>query len=79
MENVIIDINDDSTNPCFIIKGRYNDIVSNKRLQLTLRRLNYYAGDKIISIPFRVENQIQVLQEIQNFLLKYELTYSLSN
>ena len=78
MENITIDVNTDFTNPCFIITGRYNDIITNKRLLLTLKRLNYKASDNKINIPYRAENQIQILQEIQNLLLKYEFIYKLS-
>lgn len=79
MDNIIIDVNDDIVNPCFIITGRFNDIITNKRLVLTLKRLNYKAIDNCISIPFRAENQIQILQEIQNLFQKYDFNLSLSN
>ena len=78
MENVTIDVNDNVSSPCFIISGRYTDIITNKRLLLTLTRLNYEALDNKIKIPFREENQIQILQEIQSLFLKYEFAYSLS-
>ena len=78
MENVTIDVNDNVSSPCFIISGRYTDIITNKRLLLTLTRLNYEALDNKIIIPFREENQIQILQEIQSLFLKYEFAYSLS-
>lgn len=78
MENVTIDVHNDSSNPYFIIRGRIIDIVSNKRLLLTLKRLNYLVKNDIIIIPFRIENQIQILQEIQNLLLKYDFNYQLS-
>ena len=79
MENLVIDLNNDSSNPYFIIRGRIFDILSNKRLLLTLKRLNYILKDDIIIVPFRSENQIQILQEIQQLFVKNDLLYQLSD
>jgi len=79
MENITIDVNNDNVNSCFIIIGRYGDIITNKRLLLTLKRLNFKGTDNKIFIPFRTENQIQILQEIQNLFQKYDFNYSLSS
>ncbi len=79
MENLVIDLNNDSSNPYFIIRGRIFDIISNKRLLLTLKRLNYILKDDIIIVPFRSENQIQILQEIQQLFVKNDLLYQLSD
>ncbi|MFZ4680426.1 MAG: DEAD/DEAH box helicase [Flavobacterium sp.] len=79
MENTTIDVQHINNNSFFVISGSYVDIISNKRLLLTLKRLNYESvGDKI-HIPFRVENQIHVLQEIQNLLNKYGFNSKLSS
>jgi SNF2 family DNA or RNA helicase len=79
MENTTIDVQHINNNSFFVISGSYVDIISNKRLLLTLKRLNYESvGDKI-HIPFRVENQIHVLQEIQNLLNKYGFNSELSS
>ena len=78
MKDIIIDVNNDITNPCFIIREKYIEIISNKRLLLSLKRLNYTSKNNFIIIPFRIENQIQILQEIQSLFLKYELTFTLS-
>jgi SNF2 family DNA or RNA helicase len=78
MENITIDVNTADAISSFVIKGRYDDIIANKRLLLTLKRLNYGVFDKTIVIPFREENQIETLQEIQSLLSKYDLPYTLS-
>ncbi|HLA55455.1 MAG TPA: DEAD/DEAH box helicase [Flavobacterium sp.] len=78
MEDILIDVSNSFSNPAFVIKGGYDKIVANKRLVLTLNRLNYEDIDGEIYIPFRTENQIQILQEIQNLLAKHELHYFLS-
>jgi SNF2 family DNA or RNA helicase len=79
MENITIDVFSNDTNSYFTINGAYADIISNKRLLLTLKRLNYETNENKILIPFRLENQIQTLQEIQGVLIKYGYTPSLSD
>lgn len=79
MENTTIDVQNINNNSFFVISGSYDDIISNKRLLLTLKRLNYESVGNKIHIPFRVENQIHVLQEIQNLLNKYGFTSELSS
>ncbi len=78
MENITIDILNRNSNLFFSINGSNSEIISNKRLLLTLKRLNYEILESNILIPFREENQILVLQEIQSLLLKYGFVYSLS-
>lgn len=79
MKDVNIELSNEISPPSFIIIGSYNDIISNKRLLLTLKRLNYKTIDERIYIPFRNENQIQILQEIQSLLIKFGFDYSLSS
>jgi len=78
MENVEIDVSTDEVNPGFIVRGRYDEIIANKRLILTLKRLNYSSRENAIFIPFREETQIKVLQDIQGLFAKYDLITSLS-
>ena len=70
MENTTLDVQNINNNSFFVISGSFDDIISNKRLLLTLKRLNYESVDNKIHIPFRVENQIHILQEIQNFFVQ---------
>ena len=79
MESITIDVFSSDSNSYFSIDGAYADIISNKRLLLTLKRLNYETNENKILIPFRVENQIQTLQEIQGVLIKYGFIHSLSD
>jgi SNF2 family DNA or RNA helicase len=78
METFTIDVNNQILNPYFIIKGKIIEVTSNKRLLLTLKRLNYMVKDDTILIPFRVENQIYVLQELQSIFNKNDLLIQLS-
>lgn len=63
----------------FIIIGNYNEIINNKRLKLSLKRLGYHTVNNNICIPFRIENQIDVLQEITKLLKKFNISTRLSN
>lgn len=79
MENTTIDVQNINNSSFFLISGAYDNIISNKRLLLTLKRLNYESVGNKIQVPFRVENQIQILNEIQNLLNKYGFTSELSS
>ncbi len=78
MEIISIDIDNDSKNPVFIISGNYNELVNNKRLSLSFKRLGYSMKDHTILIPFREETQVKTLQEIQRLLQKFDFKYRLS-
>lgn len=78
MGNTIIDIDNNSTNPSFVISGNFKELVNNKRLALSLKRLNFSIGQETILIPFREETQIKTLQEIQRLLLKFGFKDELS-
>jgi SNF2 family DNA or RNA helicase len=78
MEEIKIGINSSINNPSFTLRGEFNEILKNKRLTLALKRLNYLVDAEQISVPFRTENQIQVLQEIQGLLSKFGFQQSLS-
>uniref|UniRef100_A0AB33KXE9 DEAD/DEAH box helicase n=1 Tax=Tenacibaculum sp. Pbs-1 TaxID=3238748 RepID=A0AB33KXE9_9FLAO len=62
----------------FLITGEISLITKNKRLLLTLKRLNYSIQDNYISIPFEEKTQIKTLDEIRSLFTKFNLEYSLS-
>jgi SNF2 family DNA or RNA helicase len=78
METFTIDVLHSYPIPYFIIKGKIIDLISNKRLLLSLKRLDYRVEDDSILIPFRFENQINSLRELQNLLNKNELAFELT-
>jgi len=78
MEDITIDVIENASILYFVLDGGYSDILSNKRLLLTLKRLNYKDNGTNILLPFREENQIQILQEIESLLIKYGFKYILS-
>ena len=78
MNTFRIDINSEGESPFFTINGELDEILENKRLLLTLKRLNYRLSNGAILIPFREENQIAALREIQDLLGKYNFPFTLS-
>lgn len=54
----------------FIINGDTESLLQNKRLLISLKRLNYFFESNSIFIPFRDGTQIKTLQEIQGLLGK---------
>src|SRR5690554_6085835 len=59
----------------FIIKGKTEELLRNKRLLISFKRLNYLVESNSIHIPFRDETQIKTLQEIQELLNKYNYDF----
>jgi len=59
----------------FIINGDTESLLQNKRLLISLKRLNYFIESDSVFIPFRDETQIKTLQEIQGLLGKYNYDF----
>ena len=59
----------------FIINGDTESLLQNKRLLISLKRLNYFIESNSVFIPFRDETQIKTLQEIQGFMGKYNYDF----
>lgn len=59
----------------FIINGDTELLLQNKRLLISLKRLNYFIESNSVLIPFRDETQIKTLQEIQGLLGKYNYDF----
>lgn len=55
----------------FSINGDTESLLQNKRLLISLKRLNYFIESNSVFIPFRDETQIKTLQEIQGLMGKY--------
>ena len=72
-ENIEVDIQEG----CFVLSGYLEDILQNRRLLLSLRRLNFQEESGVIKIPFQDRTKIIVLQEIQELLIKFNLTNTL--
>ena len=72
-----IDIDENSN--AFVISGNIESIVKNKRLLLTLKRLEYHIQNDYVFIPFETKTQVKVLTEIRNLLSKFKIEYTLSD
>ncbi len=59
----------------FIINGDTESLLQNKRLLISLKRLNYFIESNSVFIPFRDETQIKTLQEIQGLMGKYNYDF----
>jgi SNF2 family DNA or RNA helicase len=59
----------------FVVNGDTKELLQNKRLLISLKRLNYSSDDTSLNIPFREETKIKTLQEIQSLLSKYNYTF----
>jgi SNF2 family DNA or RNA helicase len=78
MSNVSIDISVDVNNPCYLIKGSLDEILKNKRLLISFKRLGYTIYEDAILISYQDETRINTLQEIQRLLKKFGFTQDLS-
>lgn len=76
--NITIDINKDVSSPHYIINGHFKELSKNRRLVLSLKRLNYFIENNTICVPYRDEEQTQVLQEIRKLLNKFGFQEELS-
>lgn len=70
--NYTIDVN--IVDSFFFVNGDIDELLQNKRLLISLKRLGYFIENNGITIPFRSENQIKALQEIEGLLNKYNYT-----
>jgi SNF2 family DNA or RNA helicase len=59
----------------YIINGDTESLLQNKRLLISLKRLNYFIESNSVYIPFRDESHIKTLQEIQGLLGKYNYDF----
>ncbi len=71
-----IDTNDD--NLSYVLSGNIADLLTNKRLVLSLKRLGYEEAENGLLIPFMPQTKIKTLQEVQDLLTKFGYPYQLS-
>lgn len=68
----------DIENNTFLIKNLADDVLQNKRLQLSFKRLDFSERNNDILIPFDDNSKIKTLQEIQHLLVKFGYSISMS-
>ena len=79
MKNISIDIliiNDESF---YSLDGYVDEILANKRLLMTLKRLGYSLDVGKILIPFNEKSQLLILQELQHLLKKFDYGFIVSD
>lgn len=64
---------------CFLLTGDTEDVLKNKRLRLSLRRLMFEEKNGKIQIPFEEKKQIKILQEIREVLSKFGYLIQMSD
>lgn len=78
MSSIQIDILHKEENSFYVLTGSTDLITKNRRLSISLNRLNFIRDKDKLLIPFEEESQVQVLQEIQNLLSRAEIKSNLS-
>lgn len=63
----------------FIIKEQGSELLKNKRLKMSFKRLGYSIKEDVLYIPFREETQIYTLQELVRLLGKFGFDSTFSN
>ena len=62
----------------YLINGETSLLKKNKRMMLTLKRLDYSLESDYIKIPYQKSNQVEILQELEKLFSKFNIQYSLS-
>ncbi|OAB81035.1 DEAD/DEAH box helicase [Cochleicola gelatinilyticus] len=78
MSSIRIDILHKEKNSFYVLTGSTDLITKNRRLSISLNRLNFIRDEDKLLIPFEEDSQVQVLQEIQNLLSRAEIKSNLS-
>lgn len=78
MGNIQIDTLHDGESSFYSLTGSTNLLLKNRRLSISLNRLKFLKKDDGILIPFEEVSQVQILQEIQNLLLRAGIKSQLS-
>jgi len=75
--NIEIDLNKKES--CYIIRGRIENILKNKRLLFSFKRLKYKEINGEILIPFEKNHPIERLEEIEEILDKFGIIENISS
>jgi SNF2 family DNA or RNA helicase len=78
MGNIQIDTLNDGESSFYSLTGSTNLLLKNRRLKISLNRLKFLKEDDKILIPFEEISQVQILQEIQNLLIRAGIKSQLS-
>jgi SNF2 family DNA or RNA helicase len=73
-----VNIDTDNENSNYVISGDITELLNNRRLLFSLKRLDYTESDSNLLIPFLPATKIKTLQEIQDLLAKFGYDQQLS-
>src|SRR6185295_12990778 len=76
--NDFITIETDENSQNFILTGNVAEILENKRIIFSFKRLNYFIKDGLFLIPYEEKTNINTLHEIQGLLEKFNIPRQLS-
>ncbi len=69
MPSIVINLNEAEL--FFLLTGDIGDVLSNRRLMFSLKKLGYDGSSKDVIIPYTKHKKIQVLQNLQELLKKF--------
>ncbi len=69
MSSIVINLNEEEL--CFLLTGDTGDVLTNRRMMFSLKRLGYDRSSEYLIIPYGRYTKIQVLQELQALLKKF--------
>ena len=79
MDELVIDILKNNDKDYFQIKGNIEEVVNNRSIRGTLKRLQYKIDNNIIQIPFVDENQLIIIEEIQDLFREFNIGFKFSD
>ncbi len=74
----MIVVNSDNNKRILLLEGDFDEITKNKRLLLSLKRLDYKVIEGKIVVPYEEQTKIKRLKEIQEILEKFGFGHELS-
>ena len=75
---MLITININIDENLFILNGDISDLLKSKKILLRLRRLKYFEESCGVCIPYTDQDQINILQQIERILSKFNYTVNYS-
>jgi SNF2 family DNA or RNA helicase len=79
MDELVIDLLKNNDKNYFQIKGNIEEVVNNRSIRGTLKRLQYTIDNNIIVIPFVNENQLIIIKEIQDLFCEFNIGFKFSD
>lgn len=75
----MVSIDIDNLNSRYAVTGNISNILSNRRLMFSLRRLSYIDNNPTLYIPFQDKTKVEILQELHSLFQKFSLPFEMTN